>query len=112
MTPFLRPFFIWNKFLCFHLFAYFFKRKIQVKLPELTLKAYGSFHVKSTQKMDDPVHTICPMAQDTKTVQTICADCHPSGFSSNLVRPMHIQSNLATPNFYPIREVFLELWSV
>ena len=89
MTPFLRPFFIWNKFLCFHLFAYFFKRKIQVKLPELTLKAYGSFHVKSTQKMDDP-----------------------SGFSSNLVRPMHIQSNLATPNFYPIREVFLELWSV
>ena len=36
----------------------------------------------------------------------------PSGFSSNLVRPMHIQSNLATPNFYPIREVFLELWSV
>ena len=25
---------------------------------------------------------------------------------------MHIQSNLATPNFYPIREVFLELWSV
>ena len=41
----------------------------------------GSFHVKSTQKMDDP-----------------------SGFSSNLVRPMHIQSNLATPNFYPIRE--------
>ena len=53
--------------------------------PELA----GSFHVKSTQKMDDP-----------------------SGFSSNLVRPMHIQSNLATPNFYPIREVFLELWSV
>ena len=50
---------------------------------------YGSFHVKSTQKMDDP-----------------------SGFSSNLVRPTHIQSNLATPNFYPIREVFLELWSV
>ena len=49
----------------------------------------GSFHVKSTQKIDDP-----------------------SGFSSNLVRPMHIQSNLATPNFYPIREVFLELWSV
>ena len=36
----------------------------------------------------------------------------PSGFSSNLVRPMYIQSNLATPNFYPIREVFLELWSV
>ena len=42
--------------------------------------------VKSTQKMDDP-----------------------SGFSSNLV---HIQSNLAIPNFYPIREVFLQLWSV
>ena len=49
----------------------------------------GSFHVKSTQKMDDP-----------------------SGFSLNLVRPTHIQSNLATPNFYPISEVFLELWSV
>ena len=28
------------------------------------------------------------------------------------MRPMHIQNNLATPNFYPIREVFLELWSV
>ena len=51
--------------------------------------SWGSFRVKSTQKIDDP-----------------------SGFSSNLVRPMHIQSNLATPNFYPIREVFLELWSV
>ena len=25
---------------------------------------------------------------------------------------MHIHSNLATPNFYPICEVFLELWSV
>ena len=25
---------------------------------------------------------------------------------------MHIQSNLATPNFYLICEVFLELWSV
>ena len=49
----------------------------------------GSFHVKSTQKMDDA-----------------------SGFSLNLVRPMHIQRNLATPNFYPIREVFFELWSV
>ena len=49
----------------------------------------GSFHVKSTQKMDDP-----------------------SGFSLNLVRPTHIQRNLATPNFYPIREVFLELWCV
>ena len=55
----------------------------------LQLNTKGSFHVKSTQKIDDP-----------------------SGFSSNLVRPMHIQSNLATPNFYPIREVFLELWSV
>ena len=55
----------------------------------LQLNTKASFHVKSTQKIDDP-----------------------SGFSSNLVRPMHIQSNLATPNFYPIREVFLELWSV
>ena len=53
-----------------------------------THKMSGLFHVKSTQKMDDP-----------------------SGFSLNLVRPMHIQSNLASPNFYPIREVFLE-WSV
>ena len=52
-------------------------------------RTYGSIHVKSTQKMDDP-----------------------SGFSSNLVRLTHIQSNLATPNIYPIREVFLELWSV
>ena len=48
----------------------------------------GSFHVKSTQKNDDP-----------------------SGFSSNLVRPMYIQSNLATPNFNHICYVFLELWS-
>ena len=54
----------------------------------MTSHRHGSFHVKSTQKIDDP-----------------------SGFSSNLVRPMQ-QSNLATPNFYPIREVFLELWSV
>ena len=35
----------------------------------------------------------------------------PSGFSSNLVRPMYIQSNLATPNFNHICYVFLELWS-
>ena len=40
--------------------------------------AGGSFHVKSTQKIDNP-----------------------SGFSSNLVRPIYIQSNLAIPNFYP-----------
>ena len=46
----------------------------------------GSFHVKSTQKNDDP-----------------------SGFSSNLVRPMYIQSNLATPNFNHICYVFSEL---
>ena len=53
-----------------------------------TLHLNGSFHVKSTQKNDDP-----------------------SGFSSNLVRPMYIQSNLATPNFNHICYVFLELWS-
>ena len=47
----------------------------------------GSFHVKSTRKIDDPY-----------------------GFFSNLVRPMHIQSNLVTPNFSPICQVFSELW--
>ena len=36
----------------------------------------------------------------------------PFGFPSNLVRMRHLLSNLATPNFKLICQVFLDLWSL